>query len=295
MKTIGGSDIGAILGLSPWVTPLQAWRRIMGIDPPSSDNPSMAEGRAMEPVILAEYAEDTGATLERQVCGRSGWARWSIDAIATLPDGSRRIVEAKWSSRGMPEVPAHYWAQVTWYMAHTGIQSADLAVREPGKRTRSIPITWDQEAADEMMSAVARWYDRHVARDIPPEPTGPDERCSAALERIRPGGPVLMPEEALDRAILAMLDERDRIKAAESRIKAAEAALLEAMAGCGALKATSASGWTATVVERGGTPRWREIAGALGAAERPDIVARYTSAPSRYLRLVRSSKGGQDE
>lgn len=281
-RTIGGSDIGAILGLSPWVTPLQAWRRIMGLDPPH-DNPSMAEGRALEELILREYAEDQGCAVTRPKPGGEGWKRWSPDGIALFPSGESRIVEAKWAARGLNEVPPSYWLQVQWYLHHMGFDRGDLAIREPGHRTRVVPIEYDPETMREVVAAVEAWYHRHIVGGEPPEPTTSDERIGHALVRIQDRGVVLRPDEQLDLQIRDMLAAREEIRRLEARIKEAEAALLEAMVAAGALKVESASGWSATVVERQGSVKWKEVAKELGAEARPDVVERHKGPPSKYL------------
>lgn len=291
--SIGGSDVGAILGVNPWTSPLQVWRRIVGLDPPQPDNPSMAEGRAMEPVILREYEEDQGCRVLRPPMGGDGWRRWSPDGIAIFPSGESRIVEAKWSSRGLPEVPASYWLQVQWYMHHLELERADLAVREPGRRTRVVSVEYDAGTMREVVTAVEAWYERHVLGGEPPEPAGADERVAVALSRVRDRGVVLRPDQALDAQVREMLAAREHVRELEARVKEAEAALLEAMAAVGAVRVESLSGWTATLVERSGAVRWREVAEALGAGARPDLVEKYRGAASRYIKFSSSSKGDE--
>ena len=38
---IGSSEVATVLGLNPWETPLQLWRRKKGIDPPKAENFAM--------------------------------------------------------------------------------------------------------------------------------------------------------------------------------------------------------------------------------------------------------------
>ena len=54
-KTIGGSDVAAILGLSPWRSPLDVWREKTLGEADQRDTPAMQAGVRFEPVILGRY------------------------------------------------------------------------------------------------------------------------------------------------------------------------------------------------------------------------------------------------
>jgi putative phage-type endonuclease len=59
---IGGSDIAAILGLSPYATPLDVFRSKVE-NYVQSDSWAFRRGRLLEPVVAQIYAEETGAML----------------------------------------------------------------------------------------------------------------------------------------------------------------------------------------------------------------------------------------
>ena len=60
--TIGGSDVAAVFGLSPWTTPLELWLIKKGrMKPPMKDNPDQLEmGHLLEPITAHFYAKKTG-------------------------------------------------------------------------------------------------------------------------------------------------------------------------------------------------------------------------------------------
>ena len=62
-KYIGGSDIGAILGLSRYRTPLQVWMEKTGKDTKKSDSLPMRFGSFAEGFVASEYARATGFEL----------------------------------------------------------------------------------------------------------------------------------------------------------------------------------------------------------------------------------------
>ena len=63
---VGGSDIGAILGLNPWKTPFDVWEEKTGRRPPLETTPQMERGNVLEPVIAKLYQEQTGRLVQRR-------------------------------------------------------------------------------------------------------------------------------------------------------------------------------------------------------------------------------------
>ena len=60
--TVGGSDVAAIFGLSPWMTPLELWMQKKGrMKARPKPNPGqLAMGHLLEPIAAHFYAERTG-------------------------------------------------------------------------------------------------------------------------------------------------------------------------------------------------------------------------------------------
>ena len=135
---IGGSEVGAILGISPFATPLDVWRKKVLKQEDEDQGPVSATGagKRFEPHILAAYRATLPEgsrmwTPERSV---DGWKRYSPDALAEV-GGWQRVVDAKstimakeWGDDGSDEVPLYCAAQVTWYMDFFGIEEADFPV-----------------------------------------------------------------------------------------------------------------------------------------------------------------------
>ena len=67
-KGIGGSDVAAILGMSPWRTPYQVWEeKTTPIDETAAedDRPALYWGRVLEAPIRQAYADKTGRTVTK--------------------------------------------------------------------------------------------------------------------------------------------------------------------------------------------------------------------------------------
>lgn len=129
-RTIGGSKVGAVLGLSPYASPKEVWRQMLTREPVEQNAP-MRRGSALEPLALEVLAEQTGWQLAHAprefVDARWPWLHASPDAVAsTLQPGPHQpgpgIVEVKvplpWNRRrwSISGVPPMYYAQLQQYL-----------------------------------------------------------------------------------------------------------------------------------------------------------------------------------
>jgi len=63
---IGGSDAAAVLGVSPFVSPLDLWEDKTGRAAEIEHTPPMKRGRVLEPIAADQYIEETGRKIRRQ-------------------------------------------------------------------------------------------------------------------------------------------------------------------------------------------------------------------------------------
>lgn len=82
-KGIGGSDVAAALGLSPWRTPVELWQDKRGEGEPQPATDSMHFGTILEDIVAKEFQERTGMKVQRVNCtfadGEDDWMRANID------------------------------------------------------------------------------------------------------------------------------------------------------------------------------------------------------------------------
>lgn len=186
---IGGSDIGAIVGVNPWRTPFDIYAEKSGLVE-IQENRAMRLGKALEPVILAEYGGVTGhhvqpVQLAIVVHPRRPWAVASVDALAMRVDtGSELGVEAKsagasqahrWGDEGSDEVPEEYLCQCHWYRAileaatDGQIAEWDLAVLIGGSDFRIYHIAPNIELEGILFDEAERfWCDHIIGQQAPP-------------------------------------------------------------------------------------------------------------------------------
>lgn len=247
-KSIGGSDVAAILGISPFRTPLDVWREKLLGEEDEMENAAMVAGKRFEEPILRDYAKKLphGSTVERIETVQVGYRRASVDAIARV-NGWERIVEAKstvfgndWSDDA---VPLHYDVQGTWYQDILEVDRCDYPfVVWPWEKRDLLGLTADEIVAKVEVQVRTRYYSQalakhisekvdefwheHVLTETPPPPV--DLADIKRLVRVASGTYVAVTDE-----LVQHIANRDALKARakeiEKQIETEEFALRNAM------------------------------------------------------------------
>ena len=144
-KGIGGTDIGAIIGINPWKSAMDVYLEKIGITQGPEDNEAMWFGREMEPVLQKRYEQETGLKVFVPnpqslpwVHSEFSWYLGSPDGVVGCYPGLHKPeggVDFKttgshngWGEPGGDEVPEWIHTQATWYMGLTGAEWWDIAV-----------------------------------------------------------------------------------------------------------------------------------------------------------------------
>lgn len=177
---IGGSDAPAVVGVSPWRTPLDVYEDKLGEAPEREDNAAMAWGRALEPVIRQAYSDRTGRAVRLPDMLAHPKHDWMLANLDGLTDDNR-VLEIKtartahgWGEEGSDMIPLPYLIQVQHYMAVTAFPVADVAVLIGGSDFRLYEVPADAELQRNIIAAEADLWERVQRRD-PPEPVSTAE------------------------------------------------------------------------------------------------------------------------
>ena len=182
-KYIGGSDIGAILGLSRFRTPLEVWMEKTGKETKGLDSLPLRFGSFAEEFVASEYARATGFDLVHDesiyIHPQHSFMSAHMDRFV-LEDGATsptRILECKtanpfnsgeWGEVGSDEVPMSYLCQCIWYMAITNINRVDLAVLFGNSDFRIYEIARDLELENAILEKANSFWNEYVLKDLPP-------------------------------------------------------------------------------------------------------------------------------
>ncbi|MBT9495340.1 MAG: YqaJ viral recombinase family protein [Paucibacter sp.] len=190
-RFIGGSDVAAVLGLSPWSTPVELWMEKTGRTEPRPVDIKreriFARGKKLEPVVIdmgIDKLRERGHTVELIARNRRyrhplhRFISVEIDAELII-DGEHVNVDAKtvmgfardkWGEEDTEEVPMEYAAQFMTGLACTGRQRC-LVLALIG--LDDVLIYWvnhDAEAVDSLVGELVDFWVKHVKADAPPDP-----------------------------------------------------------------------------------------------------------------------------
>lgn len=211
-KYIGGSDIGAILGLSHFKTPLEVWMEKTGKETTKVDSLPLRFGSFAEEFVASEYSLATGFELLHDesiyLHPQHSYMSAHIDRFVMEVDSSAptRILECKtanpftaseWGEVGSDEVPMSYLCQCIWYMAITGIDKTDLAVLFGNSDFRIYEIARDQALEELVIAKATTFWNECVLKDIPP-PVQSEADCQILFSKGDPAKSIEAKEETLE-------------------------------------------------------------------------------------------------
>jgi putative phage-type endonuclease len=236
---IGGSEIAAVMGISPYESRFSLWHRKQGLIGPVEESPQMRWGKKHEPTICAEFAElhpDAGVVPSPTfaAAGRP-WQIANPDRllVGTKPGTARpeALLEAKtsrddegWGEEGTDQIPVWYRAQGLWYLDVLGVDRCHVAVLIGTCDYREYVVEYDPADALKMRGAAAEFM-RTLAAGERPDIDGHSATYQAIRELPEGLDPidVEIPTELRDRFHAA----QDQAWLAEDELTACKGELLD--------------------------------------------------------------------
>lgn len=181
---VGGSEIAAILGLSPYQSAYALWHQKRGEIDLREDKPQLEWGTRLEPVIVQAWA-DKHPEVEVDYAPAATYAHperpyqtVAPDALVyDLDDHSRVLtgVEAKtsrydysWSTDGEPCVPDYYNVQAQWAMDVFGVDVWHFAVLFGGSDYREYQIEGRASVQEALRETASDFLDSIREGRVPP-------------------------------------------------------------------------------------------------------------------------------
>lgn len=190
----GGSDAAAVVGLSPWMSPLELWKTKMGVIRPKDigGNAAVAQGVRMEPILrdfyLAEHPEYRGEYHPYDILYQAErpWLFATLDGMLFTEEGRSGILEIKtgtpkgkegWSHWANGQMPEQYFVQVAHQLLATGYDFvrlfACLYSANGDKTLKEYEI--EREDVEEdlawLLEEETRFYERYIIGGLmPPTP-----------------------------------------------------------------------------------------------------------------------------
>lgn len=241
---IGGSDAAAILGLSPWATPLGIYRRKRGevaddfeLDPQKVR--ILRRGKLMEPVVLKMLEAEHGIRIVKRSSQKkpnryamldypflaaeidAEWKvkpedveRWNLDPslVGTVQNIEVKTVHpfaaGKYGEEFTDEIPVEYGAQAMHGLMVTNRRLTLVAVLVGSDNLVVYFVHRDDETIAGMRAKEVEFWNAHVLAGVPPEPQDFSDVVSLFSKK-RASQTVATPElEELVRELKALSDAK---------------------------------------------------------------------------------------
>lgn len=227
---ITGTDIGAILGVSPFKSTYTLWAEKRGLisDHVEPSTP-MRLGTLFEAPIRQLFAE---MHPEFEVLETGTWLHniqnylANPDALIRDLEGNLAILEIKHTSQYWSELPRTYFEQVHWYMALLGCKTAIVAA-VTGGRYNEFHVSFDPQHHLEVLKRVMAFEDM-VKDNTPPDWDG----STSTYETVRTLSPGLTEGEVeLGDLWVNLCNAKYNFEAAELLLNSFKSATLAQMNG----------------------------------------------------------------
>jgi putative phage-type endonuclease len=203
-KALGGSEIAAVMGISPWQTPVELWKAKTGrAGPPKVDPIGDAikrRGQRLEPIVRAmaiDKLQQLG--LDVALVAKNGryfdaelpWLTAEIDfelrvsGVATIAGSDVRFsgdvitadcktvtgfARRKWGDEGSDDVPIEYAAQ---FMHGLALTEREVCLCAALIGLDDVALYWirrDDVTIAAMRARAVDFWENHVLADVPPDP-----------------------------------------------------------------------------------------------------------------------------
>lgn len=263
-KGIGGSDVAAILGISPWRTARDLYDDKLGIVSAQDDSGiwvALEMGHLLEDLVARIFSKKTGyPVFQIKKMFRNPMHPCmlaDVDYFVCLPDGSTAILEIKttnynarghWWDGGMPVVPPYYESQGRHYMAVMDLDRVFFCCLY-GNNEDEVEIREmfrDLDYEHEMVFLEETFWNDHVLTRVPPPYTEDGELVLASLQRRFGAGDETLPQQQLGsaetEALQKYLQFQEQKKALSAQVKEIDRTLKRLQ---GQIFASMGACWTA--------------------------------------------------
>lgn len=193
---IGGSDVAAIIGVSPYATAYDIYQSKTQPLSEEDMNEFAYWGTVLEDVVAREFSKRSGLKIQKvNFLMRHPEHRWAIANIdraiinrdvsgnVRFKDGkltTDQIVEIKtaseyvgknWGNEDSDEVPDQYQCQAQWYMGVTGVEVCHMAVLIGGNKYRQYKIERHQDFIDYLFEQAESFWVNNVLAGVEPDAT----------------------------------------------------------------------------------------------------------------------------
>lgn len=237
---IGASDAPAVLGISPWATPLDVWADKLNLGQRFEGNLSTDMGHALEELIRRTLADHLGraVTFDGTTVRHKDHPHIAASVDGWVTDGrGHELAECKYvgpttAHQWRNGVPVYVQAQCQVQMAVTGAKRVHVAalIVDYGPQFFTAVIERDDAVIDEIIGRLNQFWAEHIESGARPDTDGmnPDQvrrRLEQMYQPPEDANPVRLPHELatlvadIKRTKALKRDLEKQIAAAENELR----------------------------------------------------------------------------
>ena len=222
-KGIGGTDISALMNVNLYKTPLDVFNEKVNDVEETEPTPAMIFGQKAEKLVIEYWEEQTGIqTFESPyfVDGTHSFLRGTPDRMYKTSNGELGILECK-TSRDMVEEGdlkfMAFFCQLQWYMGLSGAKFGQIAILARNTcEFKTFEYEFEQSLYEQMVSKAVDFWENHVVKNIPPEPTNTKDLTILFPEHIK--GKYLEASQVVYDDIMTIKKIKENIKSLEEKL-----------------------------------------------------------------------------
>lgn len=239
-RGIGGSDVGAICGVSPFTSARQVYLNKTGqypesMQPNEAATERMHFGHLLEPIVADEYSRRTGAKLinigATLVHKDYPWALANVDRLI-VDTGGRPIgvLECKTTSEYMNdewesgEILTSYIYQLNWYLWILGLEKGAFACLVGGNKFYHYEVFRNDELLNDVIIPAAKkfWFDNVLALKEPEMQATDTNFANSLYNSVVKNSEIMLPDDETNDLANTVFECKAKIKELEKVMEAAQ-------------------------------------------------------------------------
>lgn len=243
---IGGSDIAAILGISPWKTAVDLWlEKTQPSDDDAKESAAISRGSRLEPYIIDMIEKEYGQTIvkrnQRYVDSIEPFFSCEVDCETESDNVEIKTVHPfkakEWGDLDTDQLPLHYIAQIQWGLGITG-KSVCQVYALIGDDLRRYTVQRDDETISAMRARAKQFWLDCVVPKVCPAVDFTDPKTLDSLKKLYPGndGKSIQATEQHEHWRAVFEDAKAAVKRYETVAEGAQAHILAEMGNANCLE-----------------------------------------------------------
>lgn len=243
-RGIGGSDVGAICGVSPFTSARQIYLNKTGqfdegLKPSDTAKERMHFGHMLEPIVADEYARrvldgtgcrlvDIDATMQHK---DHPWALANVDRLIVDAEGKPvGILECKTTSEYMNEewesgeILMSYIYQLNWYLWILGLEKGAFACLVGGNKFYHYEVFRNDELLQETIIPAAKrfWFDNVLALKEPEMQATDTDFANGLYKSVVKNSEIVLEDDEANDLAATVFDCKAKIKELTSIMEEAQ-------------------------------------------------------------------------